>query len=161
MSWSRVWRNGLVCDRVCIFQPSFNMLTNTTGVDLNISFEIVWTSKKLSRVKPSDTNVPHLFVNKYFWVNFVQKLELVLHFLFFRFFANKTLNFHPIVINLGFPRAELSGLNNHRSKFSVSPIWVAQCYFKVEGPRIIFLVNFTYSCFFSFSLIKRSIFIWL
>ena len=58
---------------------------------------------------------------------------------FFWFFANKTLNFHLIVINLGFPKAELSGLNNHVSKFPVTPIGVAQCYFKVEGPR----VNFT------------------
>ena len=38
-------------------------------------------------------------------------------------------------------KAELSGLNNHVSKFSVTPIRIAQCYFKVEGPRVNFLVN--------------------
>ena len=50
------------------------------------------------------------------------------------------LNFHLIVINLGFPKAELSGLNNHVSKFSVTPIRIAQCYFKVERPMLNFRI---------------------
>ena len=44
---------------------------------------------------------------------------------FIWFLANKTLNICPIHIILDSLKAELSELNNHMSKFYVSPIQVA------------------------------------
>ena len=50
-----------------------------------------------------------------------------------RFFANKTLDFCPIFINLGLLKAELSDKTGNMFRFYLSFIRIAQSKSKVEG----------------------------